>query len=78
MSLHVPHGTSCDCLLLGAAVGPRISIPFSFCQSVLQRRWTMTCKHGEVQAPQPAAAASKKWSDEGEMTPLRAILVKNT
>jgi hypothetical protein len=74
----VPHGTHCDCVLLAAAVRlePR-AISYEFCRNMLQRRWSMTCKHGEVKGAAPATLLAEKWRDKGDMNPVLAILVKN-
>lgn len=74
----IPHGTHCDCVLLAAAVGlgPR-AISFDYCRNVLQRRWSLTCKHGEVQSAGMATILGEKWKDKGDINPVLAILVKN-
>lgn len=74
----VPHGTHCECVALAAALGlPPGTIPFDYCRNVLQRRWTMVCKHGELEETGPPPNALRKWKDEGKMTPVLALLVKN-
>jgi hypothetical protein len=43
------HGSTCDCSLLALAIGVAPGgISFSYCRNVLQRRWTMCCKHGDT------------------------------
>jgi hypothetical protein len=73
----IPHGTSCGCRLLAEALhqDPK-TISYEYCCNVLQRRWHMTCGHGESM---PAAAPStlELWKDVGEMTPLNALLIQN-
>ena len=72
------HGTHCECLLLAAAVGGGPdAVPYWYCLKVLQRRWSMICKHGEVQETSGEKKASEKWTGTGEMNPLKAILVRN-
>ncbi len=45
------HGSICDCSLLALAIGVAPGgISFSYCRNVLQRRWTMCCKHGDTSA----------------------------
>lgn len=76
----IPHGTYCECVQLAAALGLRPSaISYFYCKNFLQRRWTMTCRHGEVAPREPAigAGAGEKWKDKGQMNPVMAILVSN-
>ena len=75
---NVPHGTLCDCSLLAAALGlgPEV-VSFDYCRNVLQHRWSMTCKHGEVRDTSRATRTGERWKDKGEMNPVLAILVKN-
>lgn len=73
------HGTRCECLLLAAATHARPdAITFSYCRDVLQRRYLMTCRHGEVEPCSGGESASGKWHDFGEMDAVKAILVTNT
>lgn len=74
----IPHGTHCDCRLLAEALpmDPR-KLPYEYCRNVLQRRWRMTCRHGEVMPTVAASSGPEKWKDLGKMTPLNALLVKN-
>lgn len=74
----IVHGTHCDCVQLAAALGLAPgAIPFFYCRNILQRRWTMTCRHGDVQEPQTPADASEKWKETADMNPVMAILVRN-
>ena len=74
----IPHGTQCLCLLLAAAVSPEGEPPrFGYCLHVLQKRWRMTCRHGEVGPPETPSKGSEKWRDLGKMDGVKAILVKN-
>ena len=73
-----PHGTHCDCVLLAQALGLGSQvISFDYCRTLLQRRWAMTCKHGEVQGKDALPDLGEKWKDKGAMNPVLAILVKN-
>ena len=75
---NVQHGTHCECVALAAALGlPPGSIQFDYCRNVLQRRWTMICKHGQVEDTAEQSSTYEKWKDKGAMTPVLAILVKN-
>jgi hypothetical protein len=79
-SRHAPvrHGTHCDCVALAAALGlPAGAISFYYCRTMLQRRWSMTCKHGEVESASEPAIPYAKWKNKGDMNPVLAILVKN-
>lgn len=74
----IVHGTHCDCVQLAAALGLAPSaIPFFYCRNILQRRWTMTCRHGDVQEPQTPAGPSEKWKEPTYMNPVMTILVQN-
>lgn len=42
------HGDKCDCQILSLAITGKPSVcHYDFCINVLQRRWTMTCNHGQ-------------------------------
>ena len=72
----VRHGSGCDCSLLAAATGShRDAIPFSYCSKVLQKRYAMTCRHGE--APEFPAPVLPQWTDVGRVDAVTAILVAN-
>jgi hypothetical protein len=74
----IPHGSHCDCLLLAAALRIRPgAIPFDYCRNYLQQRWTMTCRHGEQRGVTQPAPAVERWKEQGEMTDVLAVLVKN-
>lgn len=74
----IQHGTHCDCVLLAAALGlPPGAIPFDYCRNILQRRWSMTCKHGELSDTTTPTPAIDRWKDTGDMNSVLAILVKN-
>lgn len=70
------HGAGCDCRLLAAAThSHRDAIPFSYCLKVLQKRYSMTCRHGEAREfPVPALP---QWTDIGCVDAVKAILVAN-
>ena len=74
----MPHGNYCECVLLAAAVGagPQ-AISFHYCLNVLQKRWLLTCRHGEMVDTGSAEKTSEKWRNFGEMDAVKAILVKN-
>ena len=73
------HGEGCVCLALIALVGGRRdTLTFRYCLHVLQKRWRLTCAHGEVGCPlAPKPKASERWHDFGEMDPVKAILMSN-
>ncbi len=73
----IVHGTHCDCVQLAAALGLAPgAIPFFYCRNILQRRWAMTCRHGDVQEPR-TPAGTEKWKKTADMNPITAILVRN-
>ena len=74
----MPHGNCCGCVLLAAAVGagPR-AIPFDYCLNVLQKRWLLTCRHGEMVDTGRDKKAGEKWRNFGDMDAVKAILIKN-
>lgn len=72
------HGARCDCLLLAAATqGGGDAITFSFCRYVLQKRYVMTCRHGEREPIAAIKKAGEKWHEFGEIDAVKAILVTN-
>lgn len=75
----IPHGTHCDCVLLAKALGMAPgSIPYHYCSRMLQRRWFMTCKHGERIIEPEAPSAADRWKAHGgAMSSVLAILVSN-
>lgn len=43
------HGDHCSCRILSMAVtGRPDTVKYSYCRNVLQRRWLMTCNHGDT------------------------------
>lgn len=74
----IEHGEQCSCKLLALATGldPR-ALTFEYCQRVLQKRWRMTCRHGQP-ASQPASnGPADRWRDLGPIDPVKAILLSN-
>jgi hypothetical protein len=77
-SLHAGHGPRCDCLLLSAATqGCAHAVTFSYCRHVLQKRYSMTCMHGDMAPRQPTVKVPEKWHDLGEIDAVKAILLTN-
>ena len=73
-----PHGDRCECLILAAAVhGSPDAIPYSYCRSVLQKRYAMHCRHGEVGCTAGPPSPAVKWQDFGDLDAVQAILLKN-
>ena len=71
----IPHGDFCSCSALADAVGTRHStISFEFCRTVLQKRWTMTCRHGLTRAE---AENHAKATLVGRLDSVQAILASN-
>jgi hypothetical protein len=76
--VRIPHGTECECVALAAALGLEPgAISFYYCRNMLQRRWSMRCKHGELDLTSGPPPAGERWKDKGQMTPVLAILVSN-
>lgn len=72
------HGARCDCLLLAKATqGGPDAVTFSYCHNVLQKRYVMTCRHGEASPLVDVSKASERWQDLGEIDAVKAILVTN-
>ena len=71
------HAGVCECTVLAAALGiaPE-GVSLHYCLNVLQRRWAMTCRHGE-QPDRTVAPMSEKWKDKRALTPVLAILIEN-
>ncbi len=77
-SQRVGHGPRCDCLLLCAATqGGVDAVTFSYCRHVLQKRYSMTCMHGDMAPRQGTAKVPEKWHDLGEIDAVKAILLTN-
>lgn len=72
------HGSQCSCQLLAQAIGvdPR-SISFAYCGRVLQKRWRITCAHGDLASVPVAIGLVEHWSHVGGIDPVRAILMSN-
>lgn len=70
------HGKRCSCRLLADAVGcdPK-TIRFSFCRTVLAKRWIINCDH--MARDEPAEPPRPEWRGVGPIDPVKAILVKN-
>lgn len=74
----VGHGPRCDCLLLSAATqGCADAVTFSYCRHVLQKRYAMTCMHGDMAPRQGTVKVPEKWHDLGEIDAVKAILLTN-
>lgn len=72
------HGTQCSCKLLAQAVGvdPH-ALSFGYCYRVLQKRWQITCTHGDLASAPVAIGLGERWSHVGGIDPVRAILMSN-
>ena len=72
------HGTQCSCKLLAQAVGvdPH-ALSFDYCYRVLQKRWHMTCTHGEPTSTVMTTRLGERWSHVGRIDPVQAILMSN-
>ena len=72
------HGTQCSCKLLAQAVGvdPH-ALSFGYCYRVLQKRWHMTCTHGEPASAVMATGLGELWRHVGRIDPVLAILMSN-
>lgn len=75
----LPHGSRCDCALLAQALhlDPR-TISYRYCRNVLQRHWSMTCRHGETRSVPAVPPIPRGWKPLSELTPVDAILLENT
>ena len=73
------HGARCDCLLLAKAThGGSDAVTFSYCVNVLQKRYVMSCRHGEAGPPAEVTKASARWQGPREIDAVKAILVTNS
>ena len=71
------HGNLCTCRILAEAVRCKPdALIFSYCRSVLRKRWIIDCNHG-CQEIQLKTASTEKWHELGEMDPIKAILLEN-
>ena len=70
------HGARCECLSLAAATraAPE-SIPYSYCRNVLQARYPMECRHGELEPVEPTPRTPQRWRVEGPLRGILAILL---
>lgn len=76
--IQLRHGARCDCRLLAAATHSHPeAIPFSYCTNVLQKRYVMTCMHGEPRKSPDPAPRREAWTDLGPVDAVKAILVTN-
>ena len=50
---------------------------FSYCRHVLQKRYSMTCMHGDMEPRQGTVKMPEKWHDQGEIDAVKAILLTN-
>lgn len=76
--IQLRHGAGCDCRLLAAATHAHPeAIPFSYCINVLQKRYAMTCRHGESREFLGPALRGEGWTDLGPVDAVKAILVAN-
>lgn len=62
--------------MLAAAIGisPE-SISFEYCRNVLQKRWGITCRHGEQHPAEPAVPAAERWQEVGKVDAVKAVLI---
>ena len=75
---HTEHGARCDCLLLADALHvPGGAVTFSFCRHVLQKRYAMSCTHGEAGPVPQVVKACDLWRESGELDAVKAILLTN-
>ena len=74
----IEHGEQCSCKLLAQAAGvdPR-NLSFGYCQRVLQRRWRVTCNHGESISKPAVTGLAGHWRDVGSIDSVKAILMGN-
>lgn len=76
--IQLRHGAGCDCRLLAAATHSHPdAIPFSYCANVLQKRYVMTCMHGESRESLDPAVRWEGGTDLGPVDAVKAILVAN-
>ncbi len=74
----IEHGEQCSCKLLAQAAGvdPR-NLSFGYCQRVLQRRWRLTCNHGEPSIAPAVTGLAAHWREMGSIDSVKAILMSN-
>lgn len=73
----IPHGTRCDCRLLAEALGMApVSISYDYCRNVLQKRWVMTCRHGDLR-PVETHTCEHGWTSDTPINAVDAILLRN-
>ena len=74
----VEHGAQCSCKLLAQAMGldPR-KLSFDYCCRVLQKRWRMTCTHGEPASAVASTGLGERWRHVRRISPVLAILMSN-
>jgi hypothetical protein len=78
LAVRIKHGEHCSCKLLALAVGldPR-ALSYEYCRRVLQRRWRMTCRHGECASDLVATGLGERWRGVASVDPVKAILISN-
>ena len=70
------HGTRCECLSLAAAMcAAAESIPYSYCRHVLQARYRMECRHGDLVPAEKLPRTRERWPVEGPLRGVMAILL---
>ena len=77
MIFELRHGSRCSCKALEDAVGAKHgTISCAYCRSVLQKRWRMTCNHGEPPLGEKPAGPDR-WVGIGKLRgdAIKAILV---
>lgn len=78
LMVRIEHGDHCSCKPLALAVGqdPR-SVSYEYCRWVLQKRWRMTCRHGERASAPAAAGLGEHWREVTSFDSVQAILIGN-
>lgn len=78
LATRIQHGEHCSCKLLALAVGldPR-ALSNEYCRQVLQKRWRMTCRHGECASGPVATGLVDRWRGVASIDPVKAILISN-
>ena len=78
VEVRIEHGERCSCTLLALATGldPR-DLSFEYCFRVLQKRWRMTCRHGQRSSAPAASGLVEHWRRVGPLDPVKAILMSN-
>jgi hypothetical protein len=64
-------------LLAAATQASPDAITFSYCRDILQRRYAMTCRHGEGKPSDEKAARSEQRVGYGRMDAVKAIVLRN-